>query len=195
MKKEIITLFKPLIFLIAVFIPFLLMAWQQVPETFPSVAFKTFKPDTSVSGVKLIQWKSLIEKFGEDTSFVMMRLHKHKNYDFLYTHPTYDLHDLSICELKVEYAADYKKCGCVQFPDDAYETSLGIKLGMNLKQVRNIVGGPTLKFEYQDEIVLEYKETNKESDFLKRYHQPSYFAYYRFRNDSLKIIHFGFNTH
>ncbi len=195
-----------IVFVAVIFFSFRL---QQAVEA-PSVAFKTFMPDTAISGIELIHWKSLVDKFAEDTSFVMKRLKKHKDFDFpfadfinddktqvllLYTHPTLDLHDLSISELKVEYAADYKKCGCVQFPDDDYKTSLGIKLGMNLKQVRNIVGKPTLKFQYQDEIVLEYRETNKESAFLKRYNQPAYFAFYRFRNDSLKIIHIGFDTH
>ena len=202
-------LFSKFFFSIIVASLFFLYSFKQTADE-GLQSYKTFLPDTAISGVELIHWKTLVNKFEDDTSFVMQRIAKHKNYDFpfadfinddktqvmlLYVHPTLDLHDLSICELKVMYNADYKKCGCVQFPDDAYETSLGIKLGMNLKQVRNIVGKPTLKFQYQDEIVLEYKEMNKESPFLKRYHQPAYFAYYRFRNDSLKIIHFGFDTH
>ncbi len=174
------------------------------------MAFKTFIPDTSVSGIELMRWKTLVKKFEEDTSFISLRLKKHKDFDFpfadfinddktqvmlMYTHPSLDLHDFSLSEIKIEYAADYKKCGCVQFPDEAYETSLGIKLGMNLQTVRKIVGKPTLKFQYQDEVVLEYREENKNSAFLHRYHQPAFFAFYRFRNDSLKIIHIGFDSH
>ncbi len=80
------------------------------------MAFKTFMPDTSVSGIELMHWKTLVKKFEEDTSFISLRLKKHKDFDFpfadfinddktqvmlMYTHPTLDLHDFSLSEIKI----------------------------------------------------------------------------------------------
>jgi len=43
--------------------------------------------------------------------------------------------------------------------------------------------------------VLEYRISNKNNAFLQRYNQPSYFAYYRFKDNVLKDYHIGFDTH
>ncbi len=170
----------------------------------------SFTPDTGVNGIQLLRWKTTVDHFGEDTSFVNARIRRHINYDFpyadftnndesqrlqLFVHLGYGLHELAIAEIRVKYAADFECRGCVKFPDDEYISSLGVKLGMSKEEVIQRVGKPSRSYFVKTIEVLEYRNSNLNSSFLRRYNQPSYFAYYRFKEGLLNSYHIGFDTH
>jgi hypothetical protein len=184
-----------------------LSSWETNKSATTTAAFI---PDTAVNGIQLLRWRTTLAHFGEDTSFVLARIKRHKNYDFpyadftnsdesqriqLFVHLGYGLHELAIAEIRVKWAADFECRGCVKFPDDAYITSNGIQLGMTKEAVLAKAGKASRDYIVKDVEVLEYRISNNNSSFLQRYNQPSYFAYYRFKDNVLKDYHIGFDTH
>jgi hypothetical protein len=170
---------------------------------------KTYKHDTSVNHCQLMWWKSVVNKFRADTAMLNERIEATWEHDFqfvdmvnddesqvmiAYIHRGY--HDLAFAEFRVKYLKDYRLAdSALRITDKVFKTSNGIKLGMNTAEVLKRLGNPFQKFNRKDIVILEYRNNDKDGPFLKKYLQDSYFAYYKFRNDSLLQYHFGFDVY
>jgi hypothetical protein len=171
---------------------------------------KTFIPDTSVNGIALLHWKSIITHFEEDTDFVSKRLYRHRDLDFpyadftnsteterlqLFTHPGYGLHEFAIAEIRVKSANEMACRGCVKFPDGKYISSRGIYIGMTENELLKKLGEPRKKSTYEGALIFNYWILNTESRFLSRYNHEKWFGDYYFKNGILCQYHIGFDTY
>jgi len=79
--------------------------------------------------------------------------------------------------------------------DKEFITESGIKLGMTSGEIRTIKGEPEIIAENQT-TVFHYKIDNmKNSEFLKKYNMPIYYADYEFDNGYLIEFRFGLNIY
>lgn len=157
-----------------------------------------FKPDTLIGKISLLNFKNVQSYLGEN---VMDRLVDNglpnssviskdsKQRLTFYFHPGSVKNEFS--EFKVNYV-DQKVRNEFVNEELEFVTESGIKLGMNAGELKTIKGEPdsitnneTITFHYR---IKDYQN----SEFLKIYNMPIYYADYKFKNDYLIEFRFGF---
>jgi hypothetical protein len=157
-----------------------------------------FKPDTSIGQISLISSKNVDSYLGKD---VMERLTDKdlpsssvistdsKQRLTFYFHPGNEKKEFS--EFIVGYVDQNDRNEFVT-NNEEFVTESGIKLGMTMGDFRTIKGEPdsiankeTTNFHYR---IDDFNN----SEFLKRYNMPIYYAVYEFKNGYLCEIKFGF---
>lgn len=157
-----------------------------------------FKPDTTIGQISLINSKNIDSFLGKN---VMERLVDNglpsssvvssdsKQRLTFYFHPGGIKKEFS--EFKVSYV-DQKDRN--EFVTDAKEfvTESGIKLGMPMGEFKSIKGEPD-SITNGEPTIFHYRIDDFEnSEFLKRYNMPIYYANYEFINGYLNEFKFGF---
>lgn len=157
-----------------------------------------FKPDTLIGKISLVSSKNVQSYLGEN---VMDRLEDKglpnssvnskdsKQRLTFYFHPGGVKNEFS--EFRVNYV-DQK--GRDEFVTDEKEfvTESGIKLGMTMGEVRAIKGEPD-SMTNDETSTFHYRiDDFKNSEFLRIYNMPIYYADYKFKNGYLTEFSFGF---
>jgi len=157
-----------------------------------------FASDTTIGIISLLNTRNIDEYLGEN---VMDRLTDEPFYNTsvfssdkkqrltLYFHPGSIRKEFS--EFKVEYANQVEQ-NAITTNDSIFETESGIKLGMSISDLR-LIKGDLHGVTNNEMTVLHYKIDDFEnSDFLKKYNMPVYYAEYIFMNGYLIKFSFGF---
>jgi hypothetical protein len=157
-----------------------------------------FKPDTLIRQISLVSSKNVQSYLGEN---VMDRLvdnglpnssvisNDSKQRMTFYFHPGGVKNEFS--EFRVNYV-DQK--GRDEFVNDEREfvTESGIKLGMTMGEFRAIKGEPD-SMTNDETSTFHYRIDDFEnSEFLRSYNMPIYYADYEFKNGYLTEFRFGF---
>ncbi len=158
----------------------------------------SFKPDTTVGEIRLINSINIDEYLGEN---VMDRLVDEPFYNCsvistdknqrltVYFHPGGVRKEFS--EFKVDYVDNSSKNAFVT-KDNEFITESKIKLGITIGDLKAIKGEPD-KISKNETTKFHYRVDDFEnSEFLKKYNYPSYYADYEFENGYLIEFRFGF---
>jgi hypothetical protein len=157
-----------------------------------------FKPDTTVGEIRLLNSINIDKYLGEN---VMDRLVDEPSYSCsiysidknqrltVYFHPGGTKKEFS--EFKVDYVEKTSRNNFVT-TDKEFITESKIKLGMTIGDLKAIKGEPD-SISKNNTIRFHYKIDDFEnSEFLKKYNYPSYYADYEFENGYLIEFRFGF---
>ncbi len=155
-------------------------------------------PDTSVAGIKLNNVESTLKilgkktKLGGDSTHVFYSSDKKQKLG-LTVHPGSYYSEVSIFTI---YPSDNSKSDHRQIDSKEFETGKGIKLGMNKKEIIEKLGTCyAVKDSTAKNIELMYRlelPNDSKTKLLKSNNMPIYYANYRFNNDTLNYIEFGF---
>lgn len=158
-----------------------------------------FIPDTLIGKISLINPNNVNEYLGENVmdrlidnglpnSFVLSKNLKQRL--TFYFHPGNGINDFS--EFKISYNTVISK-EKIKITENEFETESGIKLGISIGDLRSIKGEPN-NITKNEMVIYHYKIDDYEnSEFLKKYNMPSYYADYEFKNGYLVEFRFGFN--
>ena len=157
-----------------------------------------FIPDTIIGKISLINSQNVDSYLGNDVmstlnddglpnSSVISKDMKQRL--TFYFHPGSKIKEFS--EFHVSYNDGAKK-NDITAEDAEFISESGIKLGMSLDDFLIIKGEPD-KLEKNKTTIYYYKiDEFENSDFLKRYNMPIYYAEYEFEQDYLIAFKFGF---
>jgi len=74
-----------------------------------------------------------------------------------------------------------------------FKTGKGIKLGITIKKLKELLGREYIEKKNKNKIIVEYLiKDYKKSQFLKYYNFPEYHSKYIFKNDVLICFEYGF---
>jgi hypothetical protein len=157
-----------------------------------------FKPDTLIGQISLVNFKNVQSFLGEN---VMDRLVDNglpnssviskdsKQRLTFYFHPGGVKNEFS--EFKVNYV-DQKGRDEFVTEEGEFITESGIKLGMTMGEFRAIKGEPD-SLTNNETSTFHYRiDDFQNSEFLKSYNMPIYYADYKFKNGYLTEFRFGF---
>lgn len=98
-----------------------------------------------------------------------------------------------ISEFKVERVTTrYVDCVVPEQPFPGFVTAKGIRLGMQKRELVEILGQGYSEYQQPDETVISYRIDHKDSDFLLRQNAPAYYGQYHFQENRLVRFAFGF---
>jgi len=157
-----------------------------------------FVPDTTIGQISLINPKNIDKYLGEN---VMDRLvdnglpnssvissDSRQRLTFFF-HAGSSTKEFS--EFQINYVDQNNRNEKVT-DDKEFKTENGIKLGMTMGDLRSIKGEPN-NITKNGATVFHYKiDDFKNSEFLKKYNMPIYYADYEFENGYLNEFRFGF---
>lgn len=157
-----------------------------------------FKPDTLIGQISLVNSKNVQSFLGENVmdrlvddglpnSIVISKDSKQRL--TFYFHPGGVKNEFS--EFRVNY---FDQKGRDEFVTDEKEfvTESGIKLGMTMGELRAIKGEPD-SLTNNETITFHYRiDDFQNSEFLRSYNMPIYYANYKFKNGYLIEFRFGF---
>ena len=157
-----------------------------------------FIPDTTIGKISLLSPENVDFFLGEG---IMEKLVDNgtPNYSVIsgdssqrltvYFHPGSEANAFS--EFEVAHVKRLDK-GEIALPENIFATESGIKLGITHEALISIKGEPHDIFE-GDIVVFKYAIQNlSNSQFLRRYNMPAYFAEYTFEKGLLSKFRFGF---
>lgn len=108
----------------------------------------------------------------------------------LYLHPGSKKDEFA--EFEVTYFRESDSA--IRIGEIDFYTNNGIMLGINRSALPKFIGDCFESIKENNTEILYYQLNDFEnSDFLRRYNYPEYYAEYEFRNDSLIRFKFGFN--
>ncbi len=157
-----------------------------------------FKPDTLIGQISLVNSKNVQSYLGEN---VMDRLVNNglpnssiiskdsKQRLTFYFHPGGVKNEFS--EFKINYV-DQKGRGEFVARDKEFVTESGIKLGMTMGEFRTIKGEPDSLTNDETSTFYYRIDDFQNSEFLRSYNMPIYYAEYKFENGYLTEFRFGF---
>lgn len=155
-------------------------------------------PDTSVAGIKLGNVESTLKILGKKTKLEGDSTHVFYSNDKmqklgLTVHAGSYHSEVSIFTIS---PTDNSKLNLRQVNTKEFETEKGIKLGMNKKEIIDKLGTCYyVKDSTSVNIELKYRlelPQDSKTNLLRSNNMPIYYANYRFNNDKLNYIEFGF---
>ena len=157
-----------------------------------------FKPDTSIGEISINNSDNVNKYLGKDVmenlifkglpNSSVTSIDRKQRLTF-YFHPGNTAKEFS--EFKVSYNESKNRKEVVT-DDKEFKTESGIKLGMTSGEIRSIKGEPK-KITKNETTIFHYKiDDFKNSEFLKNYNMPIYYADYVFNNGYLIEFRFGF---
>lgn len=168
--------------------------------TLPDSLKPTFTPDTSIGPISLLNFQHIDSYLGENamerltdqgegfSSASIVSVDSKQRLTF-YFHPGSMNKEFS--EFQVGFV-DQKGKNEFKAEENEFQTEHGIKLGMSMGQLKSIKGEPD-SLSQAKKSVLHYRISDlKNSEFLKKYNMPVYYADYEFQNGYLMGFKFGF---
>ncbi|HLO59896.1 MAG TPA: hypothetical protein VK179_14205 [Bacteroidales bacterium] len=163
---------------------------------------KEFKPDTSISGIKLqdsISIRSIIPDFIKKIDYTgtgakITLVNKHKTEIATLIFHSGSNADL-IAEINLSSFIDslYNMDKTINVNIDYFTTESKIKLGISKAKLIQIKGQALSIENYDETEILKYRIDNyKTSAFLMRYNYPTYYSIYQFKRNKLEHVSFGF---
>ncbi|QCE42084.1 hypothetical protein [Psychroserpens sp. NJDZ02] len=157
-----------------------------------------FKPDTLIGEISINNSDNVNKYLGKDVMEKLIfkglpnssvtSIDRKQRLTF-YFHPGNTAKEFS--EFKVNYNENKNRKEQVT-NDKEFKTESGIKLGMTSGEVRSIKGEPKIITE-NGTTMFHYKiDDFQNSEFLKKYNMPIYYANYVFKNGYLIEFSFGF---
>ena len=157
-----------------------------------------FKPDTLIGEISINNSNNVNKYLGKDVMEKLIftelpnssvtSMDREQRLTF-YFHPGSSTKEFS--EFKVNYNENKNRKEEVT-DDIEFKTESGIKLGMTSGEIRSIKGEPKIVTK-NGTTVFHYKiDDFKNSEFLKKYNMPIYYANYVFNNGYLIEFSFGF---
>jgi len=170
--------------------------YSNLADTLP-----TFIPDTTIGKISLINSTNIDEYLGSNSMDRLTKLGESEGLPHIeilscdkkqrltvFFHPGGVINEFS--EFKVTYNNGNDR-NLKIVTDKEFETENKIKLGITIGDLKSIKGEPDIISD--NSTVLQYKIIDFEnSDFLKKYNYPSYYADYKFENGYLVEFRFGF---
>ena len=159
----------------------------------------TFKPDTTIGEISLLNSRNIEKYFGENTmnnlsddglpnSSVFSSDKKQQL--TCYFHPGSVKNEFS--EFKINYSDNTNRNNIVT-AEKEFKTESRIKLGITIGDLKSIKGEPKNISSNNAKTTLHYRMDDfNNSNFLKKYNMPVYYADYKFRNGYLVEFRFGF---
>ena len=164
----------------------------------PDTLKPKFKPDTVIGQISLINSENVDTYLGENVmekladevipySNVISRDSKQQL--TFYFHPGRVKKEFS--EFEVSYLTRKDRNARV-IKEKEFITENGIKLGMTMGEFRSIKGEPDTITNGKTTIFHYQIDDFENSEFLKKYNMPIYYADYKFKNGYLNEFRFGF---
>lgn len=157
-------------------------------------------PDSSIIGICLLSDSLISAILGDDykmslssnTDIPNLIVFNSKSNQLLslYQHPGGLMGEFA--EFEVTGFNDYGKRPVIEKSDKEFITESGIKLNMTIGELKAIKGEPDTTIVNETSILKYSLDDINESDFLKRYNMPIYYADYEFKNGYLMRFKFGF---
>ncbi len=157
-----------------------------------------FYPDTCIGMISLYQSNKIEKYLGKDPmsrilddyfpSLNVLSSDKTQKLTVIF-HPGSVVNEFS--EFSISYNTDNEVETYIT-SDNEFITESGIKLGISIDELKGIKGIPASTIE-DETVLISYKIVGIEnSEFLRRYNMPEYYARYKFENGKLIEFQFGF---